>query len=83
MRLAIFCISLMLTACASEPKLTTEIRTETVNVPVPVCPDKDALPKPRFVVNGAVNQDAAAAAIELREWRKFGAVLAAQCNIDK
>jgi hypothetical protein len=74
---------LLLTACASEQKLVTEVRTETVNVPVPVqCVEKGSAPKSRFPVDGTLDQNAAAASLELREWRRFGAAVVKQCSVN-
>lgn len=74
---------LLLTACQTQQPLVSEIKTETVQVPVPVkCVDKNALPQSKFVKDGTVDQNAAAASLELREWRKFGAVVAQECGTD-
>lgn len=60
------------------------MRTEKVAVPVPVrCVEPDATPKSRFVANGSVDQDAAAAALELREWRAFGKEVVKQCGVNQ
>ena len=51
-RAAIFCVGLALAACGSNMKPTPEIRTVTVNVPVPVtCVPASANTAPDFKVS--------------------------------
>lgn len=76
--------SLLLTACQTAPSLSTEVDSHEVDVPVAVaCVTPDALPKPRFLKEGTVDQDFAAASLELREWRKFGKAVLQQCALPK
>ena len=79
--LPLFCMTLA--ACQTSP-LTTSVETKTVNVPVAIpCVTQDALPQSHFVPNGTIDQDAASASLELREWRRFGKAVVQQCSPQK